>query len=136
MVDDDALQVTRLREKLAEVGAGGNYREPLMAAIGFYITASKRRCLTPDFDHLKAIIREEAGGALYAHGRGHYLIDRHLNDLIEWYDRHIIVSPAVSKLGDAEKAYLNIKARHKSLMKAANDYDLISILKGGRNHVL
>ena len=108
----------RLEEKLAQIGVGGNYREPLMAAIGFYIAASKRRGQVPDLDHLKSAIHAQAGGALRAGGRGEYLTGRHLDELIGWYDRHLsVVEPT-----DAEKAAWKIRNDRQNLIKKFNTF--------------
>ena len=121
-----------LLERLGRIGVGGQYREPLMAAIGFYIAASKRRGLVPNHGYLKAVICEQAGAVFQANGRGQYLTDRHLDDLIRWFDRHINVMP----YSDAEKIVWGVKKRHENLMRSINDYNLKMILEGRHNEQL
>ena len=109
----------RLEEKLAQIGVGGNYREPLMAAIGFYIAASKRHGLLPNHEYLKSTIQEHAGGVLDAGGRGEYLTGRHLDDLIDWYDAHL----AVVEYTEAEKAAWKSRSDRQRLMQKFKSFN-------------
>lgn len=116
----------RLEEKLAQIGVGGNYREPLMAAIGFYIAASKSRGLVPDLDHLKSAIHAQAGGVLRAGGRSEYLSGRHLDELIGWYDRHLsVVEPT-----DAQKAAWKIGNDRQNLIRKFSTFSTNKYISG------
>ena len=118
-----------LKEKLAVVGLGGNYREPLIAAIRSYIVSCKKRRQFPDSAYLKRAILQHAGGALQAGGRGHYLDDQHLDDIIRWLDQHIILT----EFNELEKMVYGIKKQNSRLMADFNNYKLQSILKGTYN---
>ena len=116
----------RLREKLEQVGVGGNYRDPLISAIRFYVTASKCRRVLPDTEFLKGTIRRVAGGVLQATGRAHYLTDQHLDDIISWINQRVFVT----EFSDTEKVVYGIRKRSAALMIAFNNYKLQSTLKG------